>query len=153
MTREQRERARKDRHANTTNRESFEGARDSLLSLGLETFEDVHNARMNSVQMTNILVRNKLTSGDTLINKYLVLEEVGRGAYGGVYLCRNQETSKLYAMKVMTRSAKHGKTLAETIRQEIAVMKKLRHENIVTLHEVIDDPSVHQVRNTLNHTW
>ena len=98
-----------------------------------------------AVQMTNILVRTRLNTGDRLINKYLIMDELGRGSYGGVYLCRNEETGQLYAMKMLTRSARHGKQLTETIRQEIAVMKKLRHPNIVTLHEVIDDPAANQV--------
>lgn len=33
----------------------------------------------------------------------------------------------------------------ETLRREVAVMKKLRHPNIVTLLEVIDDPKAEQV--------
>lgn len=35
--------------------------------------------------------------------------------------------------------------LAETLRREVAVMKKLRHPNIVTLWEVIDDPKAQQL--------
>lgn len=35
--------------------------------------------------------------------------------------------------------------LAESLRREVAVMKKLRHANIVTLWEVIDDPKAQQL--------
>jgi CRP-like cAMP-binding protein len=112
---------------------------------GMHQQDDQTERAQLAVQMTNILVRTRLNTGDRLINKYLIMEELGRGSYGGVYLCRNEETGQLYAMKMLTRSARHGKQLTETIRQEIAVMKKLRHPNIVTLHEVIDDPAANQV--------
>lgn len=36
-------------------------------------------------------------------------------------------------------------SLAESLRREVAVMKKLRHPNIVTLWEVIDDPKAQQL--------
>lgn len=51
-------------------------------------------------------------------------------------------------MKVIQRKRKGqrpGQRLAETIRREVAVMKKLRHPNIVTLWEVIDDPRAQQL--------
>lgn len=35
--------------------------------------------------------------------------------------------------------------LMESLRREVAVMKKLRHPNIVTLLEVINDPKAEQV--------
>lgn len=43
------------------------------------------------------------------------------------------------------RSQRAGQHLAETLRREVAVMKKLRHPNIVTLREVIDDPRAQQI--------
>lgn len=51
-------------------------------------------------------------------------------------------------MKVIQRKRKGqrpGQHLAETLRREVAVMKKLRHPNIVTLWEVIDDPRAQQL--------
>jgi serine/threonine protein kinase len=37
------------------------------------------------------------------INKYLIIRELGRGSFGGVYLVRDEETDKLYAMKVISK--------------------------------------------------
>lgn len=56
-------------------------------------------------------------------------------------------------MKVLSKSKKrlglksgpNNPYLAETLRREVAVMKKLRHPNIVSLLEVIDDPKAQQV--------
>lgn len=51
-------------------------------------------------------------------------------------------------MKVMDkrkRGQRLDRHLADTLRREVAVMKKLRHANIVTLWEVIDDPRAQQL--------
>jgi serine/threonine protein kinase len=37
------------------------------------------------------------------INKYLIIRELGRGSFGGVYLVRDEETDKLHAMKVISK--------------------------------------------------
>jgi len=39
-----------------------------------------------------------------LINKYLVIKEIGRGTSGDVYLCKNEENGQFAAMKVISRS-------------------------------------------------
>jgi serine/threonine protein kinase len=85
----------------------------------------------------------KLSSGDKLVNKYLVVRELGRGATGEVYMVRDEETGQSYAMKVTNRYAagwSEDSQRNRSIALEIAVMKKLQHENIVNLIEVIDDP-------------
>lgn len=56
-------------------------------------------------------------------------------------------------MKVLSKKKKrlgmnsgpNNPYLAETLRREVAVMKKLRHPNIVSLLEVIDDPKAQQI--------
>eukprot|EP01065_Artemidia_motanka_P047736 TRINITY_DN7546_c0_g1_i1.p1 TRINITY_DN7546_c0_g1~~TRINITY_DN7546_c0_g1_i1.p1 ORF type:complete len:900 (+),score=196.22 TRINITY_DN7546_c0_g1_i1:70-2769(+) len=96
-----------------------------------------------------------LGTGNKTINQYEVLWELGRGAYSKVKLCRHQETKALRALKIMKKSLLRnlgrmagrrtagggglGTALAK-VQREVAVMKKLRHRNLVSLHEVIDDP-------------
>jgi serine/threonine protein kinase len=64
------------------------------------------------------------------------MKELGKGAFGEVFLCRHMETNQHYAMKVVSRSGS-----AANISHEISIMEQLDHENIVALIEVIDDPS------------
>ncbi|CAM9190597.1 unnamed protein product, partial [Laminaria digitata] len=103
-----------------------------------------------SVRETGKVTTRKLENGTVVINKYRILSLLGRGSYGTVHLCRNEDTGGEYAMKVMSKSSrglrpKSHNHLAETLRREVAVMKKLRHPNIVTLLEVIDDPKAEQI--------
>ncbi|XP_018102464.1 calcium/calmodulin-dependent protein kinase kinase 1 isoform X1 [Xenopus laevis] len=97
------------------------------------------------------------------LNQYKLQSEIGKGSYGVVKLAYNQSDDKYYAMKVLSkkrllkqygfprrpppRGSKTGsgdqtKPMAplDRVYQEIAILKKLDHVNIVRLIEVLDDP-------------
>ncbi len=50
---------------------------------------------LSEVSVSTTLSMKKLESGYRVINKYIVERELGKGSYGEVYLCTDQETSKL----------------------------------------------------------
>jgi serine/threonine protein kinase len=60
----------------------------------------------------------------------------------------NAETKKTYAMKILSKKKLNRifisktRTAYQDVENEIAIMKKLDHPNIVNLIEVLDDPSV-----------
>jgi serine/threonine protein kinase len=64
-----------------------------------------------------------------------------------VNLVKDETTGVEYAMKVMARPSTSGtkQSSLDTEIEEIAIMKKLRHPNIVMLHEVIDDPNSRKI--------
>ena len=95
-------------------------------------------------------------SGRKVINQYEIIDELGRGVHGKVKLGRNLNTEEYVAIKIVDRSARRrrlGKTSnpAEKIKREIAILKKARHPNIVSLLEVIDDPAKKKVYIVLEH--
>ncbi|KIX06030.1 serine/threonine-protein kinase pef1 [Rhinocladiella mackenziei CBS 650.93] len=63
------------------------------------------------------------------------LEKLGEGTYATVYKGRNRQTGELVALKEIHLDSEEG-TPSTAIR-EISLMKELKHENIVTLHDVI----------------
>ena len=98
------------------------------------------------VSVSTTLSMRKLESGSRVVNKYIVEKELGKGSFGDVYLCRDQETNEYYAMKMINRpQSSWNDEAAISIRQEIAVMKRLKHNNIVNLHEVIDDLNARKI--------
>ncbi|TKS84631.1 Calcium/calmodulin-dependent protein kinase kinase 2 [Collichthys lucidus] len=98
------------------------------------------------------------------LNQYKLKDEIGKGSYGVVKLAYNEDDNTYYAMKVLSKkrlmrqagfprrppprgakAAPEGppqlKGPLERVYQEIAILKKLDHPNVVKLVEVLDDPS------------
>ncbi|KAK4575383.1 hypothetical protein LTR86_001237 [Recurvomyces mirabilis] len=88
-------------------------------------------------------------SGRKLINHYEVVDEIGRGAHGKVKLGRDLHSAEgtYVAIKIVerySRRRKLGKLVSaaeDKVKKEVAILKKVRHPNIVALLEVIDDPT------------
>ena len=68
-------------------------------------------------------------------NSFQQLEKLGEGTYATVFKGRNGQTGAFVALKEIHLDSEEG-TPSTAIR-EISLMKELRHENIVLLHDVI----------------
>ena len=95
---------------------------------------------------------SRTENGDKVINGYIVREILGRGAFSKVKLVEKDGVE--YAMKKINKNllqrkkkgfskGSNGKvqinSLLDNALREIAILKKLNHENIVKLHEIIHD--------------
>ncbi|KAI3329480.1 kinase-like domain-containing protein [Ustulina deusta] len=80
----------------------------------------------------------KLSSGTTLTsipwqNRYIKVNEIGRGSFGSVYCVIHAATGELYAAKDYHKSDDGGEI-------NLPMLKSLSHENIVKFHEVCHQP-------------
>ena len=73
-----------------------------------------------------------------MINQYIVLGHLGQGSYAEVRKCKCGH--QLFAIKIINRPKGFTQSLSNDVKREIAIMKKLAHENVLKLHEVMDDP-------------
>ena len=96
-------------------------------------------------------------TGRKLINQYEIINEIGRGVHGKVKLARSLETGGFVAIKIIQRFSKKRKLGRVTVspedktKKEIAILKKIRHPNVVGLLEVIDDPELKKIYMVLEH--
>ncbi len=77
--------------------------------------------------------------GSVIGGKYRILSELGHGGMSTVYLVMNEKTNKLWAMKKIrkTDTTEH-KLLKESLQVEIETLKKLKHPNLPSVTEVIE---------------
>ena len=95
-------------------------------------------------------VERDIITGNKLVNQYEILEELGRGEHGKVKLGRHVTTRQKVAIKIVQRYSKRrrlGKlgNPEDKVKKEVAILKKARHPNVVSLLEVIDDPNQQKV--------
>ncbi|GCB59747.1 hypothetical protein scyTo_0013988 [Scyliorhinus torazame] len=121
---------------------------------------DRKNSAADSEEMTEITSENDCVQ----LNQYKLKDEIGKGSYGVVKLAYNEDDNTYYAMKVLSkkklmrqagfprrpppRGVKAAPQISaqlkgplDSVYQEIAILKKLDHPNVVKLVEVLDDPS------------
>ena len=96
-------------------------------------------ASENFVRQTGQLVKAHDVEGNKLINRYTLIQILGRGAYGKVKLAVDESNCPV-AIKSVRKNYLKKIDGVNGIAREIAVMKKLKHRNVVPLYEVIDDP-------------
>ncbi|KFY85056.1 hypothetical protein V500_08758 [Pseudogymnoascus sp. VKM F-4518 (FW-2643)] len=112
----------------------------------------LHPLQMHKVRETHkAAIEQDFITGRKLINQYEILGEIGRGMHGKVKLARNIETDEKVAIKIIQRYSKKRRltrvnSSPETkTKREIAILKKIRHPDIVGLYEVIDDPDYKKI--------
>lgn len=81
-----------------------------------------------------------------------MIGEIGEGSFGKVKLARNKYDSKLYALKVQRidfLTQKFGmrdeKKAEETVLKEIAILKKMRHPNVMSCIEVLREANENEI--------
>lgn len=108
---------------------------------------------------------HELADGSRQINQYHILRPIGQGSYGVVYLGQvRDETDYLVAIKEFGKMRLHRNLRVSQhrrmripqkvlhysaedeerdplflVRTEVAIMKKLRHPNVIRLYEVLED--------------
>ncbi|XP_059360895.1 calcium/calmodulin-dependent protein kinase type 1D-like [Carassius carassius] len=66
-------------------------------------------------------------------------EVLGTGAFSEVVLAEERSTGKMFAVKCIPKKALKGKE--SSIENEIAVLRKIKHENIVALEDICESPN------------
>ncbi|KAF7816217.1 CBL-interacting serine/threonine-protein kinase 11 [Senna tora] len=79
----------------------------------------------------------RVENSNALFGKYELGRLLGCGAFAKVYFARNVQNGQSVAVKVINKKKITGSGLMSNIKREITIMSRLRHPNIVKLHEVL----------------
>lgn len=72
---------------------------------------------------------------DFLLNRYRILERLGEGAMGAVWLVEDEATAARLAMKVLGQAMGDGPAAKLQLKQEFRVMTQLRHPNCCAVYD------------------
>ncbi|KAL0358766.1 UNVERIFIED_CONTAM: Serine/threonine-protein kinase TIO [Sesamum angustifolium] len=73
------------------------------------------------------------------VENYHVIELVGEGSFGKVYKGRRKFSGQTVAMKFIPKHGKSEKDILN-LRQEIEILRKLKHENIIAMLDSFESP-------------
>ena len=88
----------------------------------LQFLEKVKLARENLIKIQKVSVNNH----------YEIIGELGSGSYGAVKKVRHKELKEIRAMKVILKKTENSKN-------EIDIMRKISHPNIVNIFDIYED--------------
>ncbi|GAB4835324.1 Cyclin-dependent kinase C-2 [Ancistrocladus abbreviatus] len=77
--------------------------------------------------------------GSRSVDCFQKLEQVGEGTYGQVYMARETQTGEIVALKKI-RMDNEREGFPITAIREIKILKKLQHENVLKLKEIVTSP-------------
>lgn len=74
---------------------------------------------------------------EKITKKYVFHEVLGTGAFSEVFMAEEKSSNKKYAVKCINKRNLSGKE--EAVENEIAILKKVNHPNIIRLWEIFDN--------------
>lgn len=95
-----------------------------------------------SPNLVNIISNGSGTSPKSTINtgdrigRYNVIEQIGRGGMGEVYLCRDADLNRDVAIKVLPPEFTNDAERIKRFRREARSASALNHPNILTIYEI-----------------
>ena len=79
------------------------------------------------------------------ISHYRILEKLGAGGMGVVYLAEDMKLGRKVAIKVLSHEYTTNKDRLHRFEQEASAASNLNHPNILTIHEVGNDDGRHYI--------
>lgn len=78
----------------------------------------------------------ELAAGETLAERYTVLQLLGRGATSVVYKARDTLANEVVALKVIRQFTAGSDRALDGFRRELAVSRKLTHPNVIRIYDI-----------------
>ncbi|KTF76130.1 hypothetical protein cypCar_00038404, partial [Cyprinus carpio] len=82
---------------------------------------------------------NRNLTASTILDKYKIGKVIGDGNFAVVKECVERSTGKEFALKIIDKNKCRGKE--HLIESEVAVLRRVKHPNIIMLIEEVDTPT------------
>jgi len=92
----------------------------------------------NLSDLLDINEQNLANNLNQQITKYVIGKTLGKGSYAIVKLCTDKLSNENYAVKIYNKSELKDKVRKRCVNNEIETLKRISHENIIKLIEVIE---------------
>ena len=86
-----------------------------------------------------LVFRISLQDDSIQLSDLVVMDLIGKEAFGNVYLCCNKKNKMLYALKSVTRKKINFHSLQESLKQEKKVLQQIEHQFIIKLVKTFKD--------------
>lgn len=89
-----------------------------------------------------VKIREFMSQDPTSIGRYQVLSLLGRGGMGAVYLVEDPKLKRQLVIKIVHEGGRHYAHAMERFQREAEISARLNHPNIITVHDVGEDPEL-----------
>lgn len=113
--------------------------------LNSENGQAFANALVKDLKLTRYQANVLLEGRDQplILDRYLILDEIGAGGMGVVYKALHQKMDRIVALKILPMDAVDTPDKVKRFQREVEAVAKLEHPNIVTAHDAHTSKGIH----------
>ena len=123
-------------------------ADDPALRSEVESLISSHDQAGDSIEAMAVEAATEMLANDRAIvgkqiGHYQVLNRIGRGGMGEVFLAQDTSLGRKVALKLLRSDFTRNEERLRRFRQEARAASALNHPNILTIHEIGQEGSLH----------
>ena len=103
-------------------------------------WDEFEEEKQKIIEYNRLYFTKNFRSPPTNLENYRFLKLIGKGAFGKVTLGVHKLTNKKVAIKSIEKSYMRDEFSRKKVFQEVYILKKIRHSNIIWLLEVFESP-------------
>jgi serine/threonine-protein kinase len=108
-------------------------------SSGLDGVEHVAPAPRRNLNF------QKLDSGTLLVGRFRVLQRIGGGGFGTVYLAEDVIVREELVLKVLSPQLSLDENMIRRFVQELKLSRRITHKNVIRIHDLLDLEGAHAI--------
>ncbi len=118
------------------------GLRDRISANDARSFAHqlVNDKKLTRFQATVLLEGRDIP---LVLDRYVLLGEIGKGGMGVVYKALHQQMDRVVALKILPKEAVDSPEKVKRFQREVKAAAKLEHPNIVTAHDATEANGTH----------